>query len=106
MANPVRGRLMVGRLTLDQVVKVRVLAPQPSRADDPDELKRLRGRRAKGSQAALWARRSTTSKACLLHSSPGPFARRVRIVLVVSLHFKLMTRLWTDAESAYQTRLL
>jgi hypothetical protein len=24
-----RGRLMVGRLTLDQVVKVRVLAPQP-----------------------------------------------------------------------------
>src|SRR6266536_254429 len=26
---PLRGRLMVGRLTLDQVVKVRVLAPQP-----------------------------------------------------------------------------
>jgi hypothetical protein len=25
---PLRGRLMVGRLTLDQVVKVRVLAPQ------------------------------------------------------------------------------
>ena len=25
---------------------------------------------------------------------------------MVSLHFKLMTRLWTDAESAYQTRLL
>src|SRR5207244_9919226 len=31
MANPLRGRLMVGRLTLDQVVKVRVLAPQPDR---------------------------------------------------------------------------
>jgi hypothetical protein len=30
-----RGRLMVGRLTLDQVVKVRVLAPQPSRAPAP-----------------------------------------------------------------------
>jgi hypothetical protein len=29
MASPLRGRLMVGRLTLDQVVKVRVLAPQP-----------------------------------------------------------------------------
>src|SRR6266571_1828320 len=29
---PLRGRLMVGRLTLDQVVKVRVLAPQPPRA--------------------------------------------------------------------------
>jgi hypothetical protein len=28
MASPLRGRLMVGRLTLDQVVKVRVLAPQ------------------------------------------------------------------------------
>jgi hypothetical protein len=28
MAGPLRGRLMVGRLTLDQVVKVRVLAPQ------------------------------------------------------------------------------
>src|SRR5919198_722021 len=27
-AVPLRGRLMVGRLTLDQVVKVRVLAPQ------------------------------------------------------------------------------
>jgi hypothetical protein len=27
-----RGRLMVGRLTLDQVVKVRVLAPQPDKA--------------------------------------------------------------------------
>jgi hypothetical protein len=27
--DPLRGRLMVGRLTLDQVVKVRVLAPQP-----------------------------------------------------------------------------
>src|SRR5207248_3018732 len=26
-----RGRLMVGRLTLDQVVKVRVLAPQPQK---------------------------------------------------------------------------
>jgi hypothetical protein len=33
MANPLRGRLMVGRLTLDQVVKVRVLAPQLS--EDP-----------------------------------------------------------------------
>jgi hypothetical protein len=32
-----RGRLMVGRLTLDQVVKVRVLAPQP------DEKPRVRG---------------------------------------------------------------
>jgi hypothetical protein len=31
-ADPLRGRLMVGRLTLDQVVKVRVLAPQPGRA--------------------------------------------------------------------------
>src|SRR2546422_8437069 len=29
---PLRGRLMVGRLTLDQVVKVRVLAPQPPKA--------------------------------------------------------------------------
>jgi hypothetical protein len=28
MRAPLRGRLMVGRLTLDQVVKVRVLAPQ------------------------------------------------------------------------------
>jgi hypothetical protein len=27
-SSPLRGRLMVGRLTLDQVVKVRVLAPQ------------------------------------------------------------------------------
>jgi hypothetical protein len=27
-----RGRLMVGRLTLDQVVKVRILAPQPLKA--------------------------------------------------------------------------
>src|SRR6266436_7673486 len=26
---PLRGRLMVGRLALDQVVKVRILAPQP-----------------------------------------------------------------------------
>ena len=31
-ADPLRGRLMVGRLTLDQVVKVRVLAPQPDKA--------------------------------------------------------------------------
>jgi hypothetical protein len=31
-SSPLRGRLMVGRLTLDQVVKVRVLAPQPSKA--------------------------------------------------------------------------
>jgi hypothetical protein len=31
MRAPLRGRLMVGRLTLDQVVKVRVLAPQPSK---------------------------------------------------------------------------
>src|SRR5262245_37809106 len=31
MASPLRGRLMVGRLTLDQVVKVRVLAPQPQK---------------------------------------------------------------------------
>ena len=31
MAAPLRGRLMVGRLTLDQVVKVRVLAPQPEK---------------------------------------------------------------------------
>src|SRR5262245_33145346 len=31
MALPLRGRLMVGRLTLDQVVKVRVLAPQPEK---------------------------------------------------------------------------
>src|SRR5439155_12433751 len=106
MANPVRGRLMVGRLTLDQVVKVRVLAPQPSRADDPDELKPLRGRRAKGSQELCGLGAQRPPKACLLHGSPGPSARRVRIVLVVSLHFKLMTRLWTDAESAYQTRLL
>src|SRR3954469_6153884 len=29
--DPLRGRLMVGRLTLDQVVKVRILAPQPSK---------------------------------------------------------------------------
>jgi hypothetical protein len=29
METPLRGRLMVGRLTLDQVVKVRILAPQP-----------------------------------------------------------------------------
>src|SRR5579862_6796367 len=29
MAPPLRGRLMVGRLALDQVVKVRILAPQP-----------------------------------------------------------------------------
>src|SRR5439155_702405 len=29
---PLRGRLMVGRLTLDQVVKVRVLAPQPPKS--------------------------------------------------------------------------
>ncbi len=29
---PLRGRLMVGRLTLDQVVKVRVLAPQLRKA--------------------------------------------------------------------------
>ena len=28
METPLRGRLMVGRLTLDQVVKVRILAPQ------------------------------------------------------------------------------
>jgi hypothetical protein len=32
MAAPLRGRLMVGRLTLDQVVKVRVLAPQLHKA--------------------------------------------------------------------------
>jgi hypothetical protein len=32
MANALRGRLMVGRLTLDQVVKVRVLAPQLRKA--------------------------------------------------------------------------
>jgi hypothetical protein len=32
MQSPLRGRLMVGRLTLDQVVKVRVLAPQPRKA--------------------------------------------------------------------------
>jgi hypothetical protein len=31
-SGPLRGRLMVGRLTLDQVVKVRVLAPQPQKA--------------------------------------------------------------------------
>jgi hypothetical protein len=30
--DPLRGRLMVGRLTLDQVVKVRVLAPQLNNA--------------------------------------------------------------------------
>jgi hypothetical protein len=35
MANPLRGRLMVGRLTLDQVVKVRVLAPQPHETPPP-----------------------------------------------------------------------
>ena len=35
MAAPLRGRLMVGRLTLDQVVKVRVLAPQPQRRRPP-----------------------------------------------------------------------
>ena len=29
MAPPLRGRLTVGRLALDQVVKVRILAPQP-----------------------------------------------------------------------------
>ena len=34
MPSPLRGRLMVGRLTLDQVVKVRVLAPQPHRNDE------------------------------------------------------------------------
>ena len=68
MANPLRGRLMVGRLTLDQVVKVRVLAPQPSRADDPDELKRLRGRRAKGSQAlcGLGAQRPPRLASCIV----------------------------------------
>ena len=32
MAAPLRGRLMVGRLALDQVVKVRILAPQPHEA--------------------------------------------------------------------------
>ena len=31
-ASPLRGRLMVGRLTLDQVVGVRVPAPQPQKA--------------------------------------------------------------------------
>jgi hypothetical protein len=32
LSAPLRGRLMVGRLTLDQVVGVRVPAPQPERA--------------------------------------------------------------------------
>ncbi len=35
-AAPLRGRLMVGRLTLDQVVGVRVPAPQPRNQADPD----------------------------------------------------------------------
>ena len=32
MRGPLRGRLTVGRLTLDQVVKVRILAPQPQKS--------------------------------------------------------------------------
>jgi hypothetical protein len=35
MGGPLRGRLMVGRLTLDQVVKVRILAPQPHESPLP-----------------------------------------------------------------------
>jgi hypothetical protein len=41
MATRLRGRLMVGRLTLDQVVKVRVLAPQPQKEHERGARRRL-----------------------------------------------------------------
>ena len=65
---PLRGRLMVGRLTLDQVVKVRVLAPQPrsplSEAGfSLSERRRRPPRRRRAGEARAGPLRAATSRA-------------------------------------------